>query len=204
MCQAVSAWTRKRRPDVRCRPPIGQLDEPLGRRDALLGIGATLFGEGRDAIAYLDTGHARSQRRHRSRDLEAQDHRVGHRMRIDPHADLGVGPVAAGIGHVDQHLARTGHRIGQIGQHELLGAAGGMDDDGFHVGPPATFAAGALQLRCQMRTGRRRARLSPSPPAPRADAPSRPGRCRAGRSCPRERGDWSTAPAIRRGATGRG
>jgi len=53
-------------------------------------------------------------------------------MRIDPHANLRVGPVAAGIGDLDQDLARTGHGIGQVGQHELLGPARGMDDDGFH------------------------------------------------------------------------
>ena len=53
-------------------------------------------------------------------------------MRVDAHANLGVGPVAAGIGHIDQDLARPRHGVRQLGENQLLGTSGGVDDDGFH------------------------------------------------------------------------
>ena len=56
-------------------------------------------------------------------------------MRIDADAHLRVGPVAAGIGDVEQHLAVTRHRVGHVGERKLLGPAGSVDDDGFHSAP---------------------------------------------------------------------
>ena len=65
-------------------------------------------------------------------------------MRVDALADLRVGPVAAGIGDVDHHLAGTRHGIGHVGQHELVGTAFVMDDDCLHRMLPSTGLARPL------------------------------------------------------------
>jgi hypothetical protein len=71
-------------------------------------------------------------------------------VRVDAHPDLRVGPVAAGIGDVEQHLARAGHRIGHVGHGELLGSARGVNDDGFHGFLPRTIPV-VLQVRRQIK-----------------------------------------------------
>src|SRR6266545_4624812 len=115
---------------------IGQLDQPARARDAFLGIGTALLREGRHAIADLDAGDAGTEGCHLSRDLEAQHHGVGHGMRVDADAHLRVGPVAAGIGDIDQYLAGTRHRVGHLGQGELVRPTQRMDHDSFHGASP--------------------------------------------------------------------
>ncbi len=61
-------------------------------------------------------------------------------MRVDADPHLCVGPVAAGISDVEQDLAGAGYRVGPVGDSELLGPAGGVDDDGFHSNPPGAQA----------------------------------------------------------------
>ena len=53
-------------------------------------------------------------------------------MRIDAGADLGIRPVAAGKGDIDQHLAGTGFGLGHIRHDKLFRCARRVNDDGFH------------------------------------------------------------------------
>ncbi len=43
-----------------------------------------------------------------------------------------VRPVDAGCGHVDEDLARGGHRVVDLRQPEGVGTTGFVDDDGTH------------------------------------------------------------------------
>ena len=70
-------------------------------------------------------------------------------MRINSHPDLGIGPVTASKGNIDQHLAETRHRIGKLGKGKLFGPARGMDDDGFHGSSTTTRSQEVLQLQRQ-------------------------------------------------------
>ena len=111
---------------------VGKRHEDIGRGHRLLRICPPLFNKGRDTVPDLHAADIRPELGHRARDLKARHQRIGEWVRINPGADLRVGPVAAGIGNVDQHFSRAGIWFRHVRHHELIGRAGRVDDDGFH------------------------------------------------------------------------
>lgn len=74
-------------------------------------------------------GHAVTECPDGAGDLEPQDLRGAGRRRVVPRALLQVGVVHPGGGDLDEHLARGGHRVGQVGH----GHGGVVERDGAHA-----------------------------------------------------------------------
>ena len=121
----------ERRSDIE-RDAVRQPHQHIGRHHRLLRIGATLFEKSRDALADFDSSYARPELCDRAGDLKAKHQRIGACMRVDAGADLRIRPVAAGEGHIHEHIARTGIGLRHIGHDELFGSAWRVNDDGFH------------------------------------------------------------------------
>ena len=101
-----------------------------GNRDLL---GVTAAREQRaHLVTGLPAGHAGADRGDGARALKARVRRGPLGRRIEALALHHVGPVHRGSGHVDEDLARPGHRVGDLGPLQNLGTAWFGDDDRVH------------------------------------------------------------------------
>jgi hypothetical protein len=114
------------------RDVVRQSHQHGGSDDHLLRVGAALFDKGGDTLADFHPTYARPELRNRSGDLKPEHQRVGARVRVDAGADLRIRPVAPGESDIHQNLAGTGLGLGHIGDDELFGRTGRVNDDGFH------------------------------------------------------------------------
>ncbi len=72
----------------------------------------------------------------RSRELHARDLEVGRRSRIEPHPLQQVGPVERGRDDVDEHLLRSGDRVGDVLDAEDVDVTMITEHDRTHGAPP--------------------------------------------------------------------
>ena len=100
-------------------------------RHAELGISAA-GDERADAVADVPVGHVGADRVDRAGDLEPGNVRRAGRRRVLPAPLHHVGPIDAGRGHPDQHLARARRRPRTFDRNEHLGSAGLANLDGNH------------------------------------------------------------------------
>ncbi len=113
-----------------------------GRRDAIFGIAAA-----RDERADLladEVSSALSRFDDRAGHFESEDVRRSGRRRIEAPALEDVGPIDAGRGDLDQHLARADARHRPFDQRKLLRAVRLRRDDGLHRSWNGAGHCGAL------------------------------------------------------------
>ena len=103
-----------------------------GDRDAL--ARGVEIGVAHDAVAGLELGHARADALDHAGELAAGRERKRRLGLVFAGDDQGVEEIQPDRRDLGHDLARSGHRIGDIGEHEVVGGAEALTENGFHGG----------------------------------------------------------------------
>ena len=124
---------------------VGNLDEPIGGNDGILGVGAETSGVG-DAITGLDRGNARADFGDDAGGFLSINE--GKLCWITTFAKVHVDKVDANCFDLDECFAGARLGSGNVDEGENFGATGLLNLNGFHVGIDARAEVSVAAPRC--------------------------------------------------------
>ena len=181
--QAVRKTTGTAAASTRSTPSGSGKTRGFGNDD-LLGV-ASEDRHAHHRASGRETGHARPDRLDRPRHLHPRHERGLRRARVVARSHEEVGEVQPDRGGPDQHLARTGNRVGPRAEHQTLRAPAAIHEPGARgrhrerlsadLRPTIRGPAGGDPTQRVAETSK--SGLTPMPIALRTSASSRPGTC---------------------------